>query len=216
MKIMRKINGQLCEIELTKDEMFNAYENQQFLWDRDEAKNRLSQTDDDTFDDLTDAQFECVINQVTYEMRRQMDKYGYGAEDALDQAISIVKAMDLTPLYERCAAPENDGACQHLSIEPETDNTVPAGADGEQLKEYWMWLYYGWEESVDGGIYLAFEASDPEDDYDDEGVEQSLRSELAPDDGGDFNFDWDITMVKLPESLVKRIQADVVKERGWK
>lgn len=216
MKIMRKINGQLCEIELTKDEMFNAYENQQFLWDRDEAKNRLSQTDDDTFDDLTDAQFECVINQVTYEMRRQMDKYGYEQYDALDRAVSIVKAMDLTPLYERCAAPENDGSCQHLSIEPEADNTVPAGTTGEQPKEYWMWLHYGWEESVDDGIRHAFEASDPGDDYDDEGVEQSLLSELAPDEGGNFNFDWDITMLKLPESLVKRIQADAVKERGLK
>lgn len=172
--------------------------------------------DTDTFDDLTDAQFECVINQVTYEMRRQMDKYGYEQYDALDRAVSIVKAMDLTPLYERCAAPENDGSCQHLSIEPEADNTVPAGTTGEQPKEYWMWLHYGWEESVDDGIRHAFEASDPGDDYDDEGVEQSLLSELAPDEGGNFNFDWDITMLKLPESLVKRIQADAVKERGLK
>lgn len=216
MKIARKINGLVCEIELTENELFNAYEEQQFLWDRDTAKERLSQADDDAFGELTNKQFECVINQVTYEMRRQMDKYGYGAEDALDQAISIVKKMDLTPLYERCAAPENDGACQHLSIEPEADNIVPAGAAGEQPKEYWMRLHYGWEESVDDGVRHAFEASDPENDYDDEVVERSLRSELAPDEGCNFNFDWDITMIKLPESLVKRIQADAVKERGWK
>lgn len=75
MKITRKINGQLCDIELTENEMFNACEEQQFKWDHETAKERLSQSDDDTFDNLTDAQFECVINQVAYEMRRQMDMF---------------------------------------------------------------------------------------------------------------------------------------------
>lgn len=133
MKITRKINGQLCDIELTENEMFNAYEEQQFKWDHETAKERLSQSDDDTFDDLTDAQFECVINQVAYEMRRQMDKYGYDTDDALDRAISIVKSMDLTPLYERSVASENDSTCQHLSIEPESDNTVYPASIAEAL-----------------------------------------------------------------------------------
>lgn len=129
MKIARKINGQVCEIELTENELFNAYEEQQFLWDRDTTKERLSQTDDDMFDDLTDEQFECIINQTAYEMRRQMDKYGYDTDNALDEAISVVKKMDLTPLFEKHTAQCVESTNQHLFIESNADNIVPAAGE---------------------------------------------------------------------------------------
>lgn len=64
------------EIELTKQELFEAYTEQQHIWDVSNTKDYLS-------DEYTDEQ----IGAIAYEARRQADKYDLEWDDAVEEAL---------------------------------------------------------------------------------------------------------------------------------
>ena len=64
------------EIELTKQELFEAYTEQQHIWDVSNTKDYLS-------DEYTDEQ----IDAIAYEARRQADKYDLEWDDAVEEAL---------------------------------------------------------------------------------------------------------------------------------
>ena len=93
MKIKRSINGVEYEFELTKDELFNAYCEQEYEYDKADIEDVIECLDDeeviDTYD-VTRAEFESLIPRMAYEKRRQQDKYGVSWDYARDEAIGEI------------------------------------------------------------------------------------------------------------------------------
>ena len=77
-------------------------------------------------------------------------------------------------------------------------------------EKYQVELFYGYQEG-ECGIYHSFELTDPDESADAGEMAEKLASLLdTKPDNSDFNFD---TMyVDLPESVVKKIKADGVRE----
>ncbi len=87
MKIKRMIHDEEVEIELTKDELFTAYEEYEHECDYEYVKNMLnSGVMEEELENLTDKQWENACHQIAYEKRHQQTQYGYNEEDALDEA----------------------------------------------------------------------------------------------------------------------------------
>ena len=90
MKITRTINGEIIEIELTSEEMFKAYKEQeaQHLYDdiRYSMKNCL---DDDEYNRLIDN--EDFIKCVAEDIQDRMDYRNVPFDDALEYAIENFK-----------------------------------------------------------------------------------------------------------------------------
>lgn len=81
MKIKR--NGQ--EYELTEKELFQAYLEQEHIWDVDYVSNWSS--DWEEFDDMSKDELLDAIDEIAYKMRRIADKTGISDFDALTTAI---------------------------------------------------------------------------------------------------------------------------------
>ncbi|MDD5022246.1 MAG: hypothetical protein PHR82_09000 [Endomicrobiaceae bacterium] len=75
-------------------------------------------------------------------------------------------------------------------------------------KNYSINLYYGYQEG-ECGIYHAFEATDPLENCDDNKIED-LLSEMLDTTPDDVNFNCDSMCIRIPDSLVKRIQEDAI------
>ena len=78
------------------------------------------------------------------------------------------------------------------------------------MSKYKVNLFYGYEEG-ECGIYHAFKAVDPDGDHDDDQIGAELAEQLdcKPEDD---RFDYNSMYINLPESLIKRIQQDAVRE----
>lgn len=74
---------------------------------------------------------------------------------------------------------------------------------------YHVKLYYGFQ-NTESGIYHAFEATDPEDASDSEAEDR--MAELLDTTLDDDRFDCNSMLIRLPDSVVKRIKDDGVKE----
>lgn len=93
MKIKRIINGSEVEIELTKDELFNAYSEQEHEWDMQSCKDYLNSgiyDGEEWYEELSEEIEKKIIAETAYELRRNMDKYNMDHEYAIDEAFSVV------------------------------------------------------------------------------------------------------------------------------
>ena len=78
------------------------------------------------------------------------------------------------------------------------------------MSKYQINLFYGYEEG-ECGIYHSFKAVDPDTAYNDDQIEAELAEQLdcKPEDD---RFGCNSMYINLPESLIKRIQEDAVRE----
>lgn len=91
MTITREINGQTIEIELTSQELYEAYLEKQNEFDRQDIEDVFNGFDDDELEDMygmTRAQLEEKIPELAHEMRRNIDKYDMSWQAARDEAIA--------------------------------------------------------------------------------------------------------------------------------
>lgn len=94
MKIIRNINGQNVEIELTKDELFTAYCEQQEIFDISSCANHLDSNyqDEEWYTNLTDEKRRELLEEAAAQLRRNIDKYDmhfdYAMSDAFVEAIA--------------------------------------------------------------------------------------------------------------------------------
>lgn len=82
MKIKRIVDGVEHEFELTRQERFDAYCEQQHIWDADYVWN--------IYGEEIEQMCKNEIEDIAYEMRRLVDKYGVSEEYALDEAFEKV------------------------------------------------------------------------------------------------------------------------------
>lgn len=105
LKISREVNGKEMEIPLTRDELSEAFFEQQRIWDESYVRNYLSDRSTDKERRLefkaqhgVDVDFlmkyDKIISGIAAEMRRKADKYGMSDYEALEEAIQE-EAVDL-------------------------------------------------------------------------------------------------------------------------
>lgn len=98
LKISREVNGKEMEIPLTRDELSEAFFEQQRIWDESYVRNYLSDRSTDKERRLefkaqhgVDVDFlmkyDKIISEIAAEMRRKADKYGMSDYEALEEAI---------------------------------------------------------------------------------------------------------------------------------
>ena len=98
LKISREINGKEMEIPLTRNELSEAFFEQQRIWDESYVRNYLSDRSTDRERRLefkaqhgVDVDFlmkyDKIISEIAAEMRRKADKYGMSDYEALEEAI---------------------------------------------------------------------------------------------------------------------------------
>lgn len=91
MVIKRITNKYEIEIELTKQEMFEAYQELQAEWDRDYCHTYLFAYNGDSWhDDLTEEQLNEFEAEMACEYRRNIDKYQMAEEYAASAAFHSV------------------------------------------------------------------------------------------------------------------------------
>lgn len=110
-----------------------------------------------------------------------------------------------------------DTDCEDMPVDKELSeivyNTVEKNffraLRGEPASGYDVTLYYGYVDSHDSyDVYHSFELEDPEGTHD-ENMGAKL-AELLDTTAEDEDFRWKSMSVKLPESLVERIQEDAI------
>ena len=98
LNISREVNGKEMDIPLTRDELSEAFFEQQRIWDESYVRNYLSDRSTDKERRLefkaqhgVDVDFlmkyEKIISGIAAEMRRKADKYGMSDYEALEEAI---------------------------------------------------------------------------------------------------------------------------------
>ena len=98
LKISREVNGKEMDIPLTRDELSEAFFEQQRIWDESYVRNYLSDRSTDRERRLefkaqhgVDVDFlmkyDKIISEMAAEMRRKADKYGMSDYEALEEAI---------------------------------------------------------------------------------------------------------------------------------
>ena len=98
LKISREVNGKEMDIPLTRDELSEAFFEQQRIWDESYVRNYLSDRSTDRERRLefkaqhgVDVDFlmkyDKIISGIAAEMRRTADKYGMSDYEALEEAI---------------------------------------------------------------------------------------------------------------------------------
>ena len=110
MKIKREIHGEPMEIELTDTELYNAYEEQQFLFDKQDVLDLICGW---TEHDITQSfgidrqTYESYAEDMACEMRRNINKYGMDYDAARDEAVRYVihsrKRIDRYKYEKRCS-----------------------------------------------------------------------------------------------------------------
>lgn len=78
------------------------------------------------------------------------------------------------------------------------------------MARYQIELFYGYEDG-ECGIWHSFEAHDPDAQTDGDEVKERLADSLDISSGSIY-FNYDSMYIDLPESLVKKIKEDAVKE----
>ena len=93
LKITREVNGEKMEFELTVYELHQAYIEQEHLYDIDDVEIYFEDIEDEDLKmeyGLSRNGLAVKIQDIAYEMRRNMDKYGIGMEQARVNAIEWV------------------------------------------------------------------------------------------------------------------------------
>lgn len=93
MKIKRTVNGEEMVFELTDNELFNAFEEQEHIWDVNAIEGYVSLFIDEEYVDtwgITKAQYMELVDEMAYRMRRYILKYDMSEEYARDEAIADV------------------------------------------------------------------------------------------------------------------------------
>ena len=91
MTIKREINSQTIEIELTSQELYEAYLEKENEFDRQDIEDVFNSLDDDELEDmygLTREQITEKIPELAHEMRRNINKYDMSWQAARDVAIA--------------------------------------------------------------------------------------------------------------------------------
>lgn len=81
------------EIELTSDELYQAYEEKQHLYDMMDIEFELDVYDDDELVEqygMTREQLNKLVSEMAYRMRKYIDKYDMDFEDARVDAIKDI------------------------------------------------------------------------------------------------------------------------------
>ena len=86
MKITRVINGVEVEIELTQEEIAEAYLQHEHFYDCESVRGDLNSGCYEEFEGLTDEEWEDAVHEIAYEARRQQEKYGLDEWDAMAAA----------------------------------------------------------------------------------------------------------------------------------
>ena len=90
MTIVREINGKEMEFELTPNELYRAYEEQEHLYDMGAVRDYVCSWEDEDFMDvwnITRAQYEALVEDMAWCRRRYVNKYDLSEDFALDEAI---------------------------------------------------------------------------------------------------------------------------------
>ena len=93
MKIKRLVNGKEQEFELTEDELYAAFSEQEFKFDRADVTDYFLAFDIEDIEEeygMTMKEIESKFNEIAYEMRRNIDKYDMDWTYARDEAIETV------------------------------------------------------------------------------------------------------------------------------
>lgn len=93
MTITREIDGKVREIALTPSEIYGAYVVQQFEFYRGDIEDLICGLNDEDVKEcygVSTQEFKDLIDDMAYEMRRQIDKYDVTWEYARDEAIRTV------------------------------------------------------------------------------------------------------------------------------
>lgn len=122
MKIKRVFNGVEVEIELTQDEVAEAYLEHEHYYDCESVRGDLNSGCYEEFEGLSDEQWEAAVHEIAYEARRQMEEYGYDEGDARDAARKkYVKDHNLGAVledaYERAGAASSYGSGKERDTE---------------------------------------------------------------------------------------------------
>ena len=89
MTIKRTIDEKEHEFVLTSEELFDAYCEQEHIWDVDYVGSELSEELEEFCVDEADRKN--IAEAIAYEMRRQIDKYEMSSEYALEKAFNEIK-----------------------------------------------------------------------------------------------------------------------------
>lgn len=78
------------EFKLTDTELFLAYQEQEHTFDCENIKSEVEAKDEYDLEDqgISKEALMAMVDQMAYDMRHEMDKYGYPLEDARSIAIS--------------------------------------------------------------------------------------------------------------------------------
>lgn len=93
MKIKRTIGGKEYEFELTPQELYEAFAEQEFQFDLESVRYYFEDySDDDLYEEytMTREELEACFEDIAVELRRNMDKYEMSLEYALPAAVSEV------------------------------------------------------------------------------------------------------------------------------
>lgn len=93
MRIKRMIGNEEVEIELTSHELYDAFCEQEHLFDMDNVRCHFDAFDDDDLMNsynMTREEIAKLIDPIAWELRRMMNKYDCSFEGALYDAIDKV------------------------------------------------------------------------------------------------------------------------------
>ena len=92
MTIKRKINNMVIEIELTNDELFDAYIEQEHKFDLDSCDTffHTMYACEEWYEGLDKETESNIIEDAAYQLRRNIDKYDMDFEYAMPEAFSEV------------------------------------------------------------------------------------------------------------------------------
>ena len=93
MKIKRTIDGKEFEFELTQQELYDAFAEQEFKFDLSSVRSYFEDySDDDIMDEYgrTRKELEACFEDIAVALRRNMDKYDMSFEYALPTAVNEV------------------------------------------------------------------------------------------------------------------------------
>ena len=94
MYITRQVGDQIMRFELTARELYDAYIEQEFLFDREDVTTVFeNMSDEEIIEEFgkTRKEMEPLYDAIASAKRRYIDKYDWKWQDALEQALADVK-----------------------------------------------------------------------------------------------------------------------------
>lgn len=109
MKIKREINGKMIEIELTSRELYQAYCEQEHLFDMESCRDEFSMrySEEGWYENVSDEDRDFIIEEVAIILRRNLDKYDVTFDYGMDLAFNSEEIKKIIKKYEeasKCAS----------------------------------------------------------------------------------------------------------------